>query len=621
MDNRDPIKSFLNVYKNNPDPGYAILINGEWGVGKTHFIKEWIKDATKDNTESEEEIVLKPIVVSLYGLSTTAQITEAIDREVHPFIYGKLAKVGKTVLSVLSKVVFRADLLDVSGDGKADVTASGSIDILSLFSQKNDKIKGDRFIVFDDLERCSIPIAELLGYINFFVEKCGCKVVVIGNIEKIKEDDGTKIKEIKEKTFGREFMVTPNIDEALDSFIKEGTTHNAFLQSKKELIKEILLTTKSNNLRLLKQALYDFSVIEESCTKVTGKRKLEIYNKVVECYLKAFLIVFFEWRNADSEDLFREMGNPLSYIFNKNGNQVEKNKLIEKYKKISSGCVLNIWDSEIIKSIVDYLTTGGSFKEKMEESLKICNTKIPLTELSGFDKLDNEEFIKLYKELEKYISSQKEDTYAIGYILSYFFFFDEMGLCALNQDVVNKCRVKMLRQLKSQQDIRELWELFAGFQTGTKVAKGMASANYLFSEIEKCYKEKYSELKSKRPNLLESFNDEYLGNVVEACQDFSKNMFENVNLDKTVECYLSLSNGNKIEFTEFLCARYRYFELGQADYISILESEFPYLSELTVKLESRIADLELIERFNCNNTIVSIKKIIKSINGEGDDNL
>ena len=187
MDNRDSIKSFLNVYRNNPDPGYAILINGEWGAGKTHFIKEWIKDATKDNTESEEEIVLKPIVVSLYGLSTTAQITESIDREVHPLIYGKLAKVGKSMLSMLSKVVFRADLLDVSGDGKADLTASGSIDILSLLSQKNDKIKGDRFIVFDDLERCSIPIAELLGYINFFVEKCGCKAVVIGNIEKLKE--------------------------------------------------------------------------------------------------------------------------------------------------------------------------------------------------------------------------------------------------------------------------------------------------------------------------------------------------------------------------------------------------------------------------------------------------
>lgn len=40
-------------------------------------------------------------------------------------------------------------------------------------------------IIFDDLERCSIVIPNILGYINQFVENNGLKVIVIANEDEI----------------------------------------------------------------------------------------------------------------------------------------------------------------------------------------------------------------------------------------------------------------------------------------------------------------------------------------------------------------------------------------------------------------------------------------------------
>jgi hypothetical protein len=37
------------------------------------------------------------------------------------------------------------------------------------------------FFIFDDLERCSVPICDVLGYINNFIEHNNCKVLIVAN--------------------------------------------------------------------------------------------------------------------------------------------------------------------------------------------------------------------------------------------------------------------------------------------------------------------------------------------------------------------------------------------------------------------------------------------------------
>ena len=45
--------------------------------------------------------------------------------------------------------------------------------------------KNDYFFVFDDLERCPMPLDEVMGYISNFVEQYEAKVILIGNEEEI----------------------------------------------------------------------------------------------------------------------------------------------------------------------------------------------------------------------------------------------------------------------------------------------------------------------------------------------------------------------------------------------------------------------------------------------------
>lgn len=52
------ITSYLNFYTENTNPkNYAVLIDGEWGAGKTHFIKEFIETKKK---EKDKFIYISP---------------------------------------------------------------------------------------------------------------------------------------------------------------------------------------------------------------------------------------------------------------------------------------------------------------------------------------------------------------------------------------------------------------------------------------------------------------------------------------------------------------------------------------------------------------------------------
>ena len=72
-------------------------------------------------------------------------------------------------------------------------------------------------IVFDDLERCTIELSNLLGIINWFVEHQNCKVVVIAHDEKIQEN----LQEKKEKVFGQTIIVEPELYKAFYMFLTE----------------------------------------------------------------------------------------------------------------------------------------------------------------------------------------------------------------------------------------------------------------------------------------------------------------------------------------------------------------------------------------------------------------
>lgn len=237
-------------------PYFSILIEGPWGSGKTWFI---------NRIRGILELVHKKrcIYVSLYGVSKIPDITDQFFQQLHPHLSNKNVQRSWTIIKSMVKVSLK---LDINGDNDADM--------LNLSIPDLGEIAGPdgAILIFDDFERCRMPAADILGYINQFVEHDGYRVIILANEDKIFSQDG-KFEEIKEKVIGRTFRIQPQANSALDSFLDELVSDDSIniLKNRKKLILEINRRCNYENLRLVRQAVLDFSDIW-SCLPVEEQR-------------------------------------------------------------------------------------------------------------------------------------------------------------------------------------------------------------------------------------------------------------------------------------------------------------------------------------------------------------
>lgn len=224
---------FLDYYLDfGVPPQYAVLISGPWGVGKTFVLRRYLSEryAGSDNC----------IYVSLYGVSSANQIDEALFQALFPVM-------GLTTTKIATRVGTTAlKYFGVDPDIK-----------LSEFLTKVD----GKCVVFDDLERSAMPVDEVMGYINKFVEHDGCKVIVLCNEEELPSNDQEKYRVRKEKLIGKTLAITSDTDGALTHFVAQTGDQSvkAFLSANLDQIKSLYLQAGDNNLRTLQQALWDFA--------------------------------------------------------------------------------------------------------------------------------------------------------------------------------------------------------------------------------------------------------------------------------------------------------------------------------------------------------------------------
>ena len=169
----------IKKYIANDRINYAVLIDGEWGSGKTYFIKEELIPALNndiiqnDNNLSSE--IKKPIYISLYGIDSLNSISEQIYLQ----LLGKGTKIVSLGYSALKAL-------------KPDLNYS------EIISKINDNVDlNNYFLIFDDLERINLDINMCLAYINSFVEHNKIKVIIIANEKEIGKLDFNKNYELK----------------------------------------------------------------------------------------------------------------------------------------------------------------------------------------------------------------------------------------------------------------------------------------------------------------------------------------------------------------------------------------------------------------------------------------
>lgn len=229
---------YLEYFKGLEEPGYAVLVTGDWGVGKTYQVRNYL---------SEDDYYY----VSLFGLTSIDEIHASVLSEVDP----KLSKIDKVV----------------SGFGKASGSAGGLYAVLGnaaptvISAVLRKKLQPDKVLIFDDLERSCLDFKDLLGVINTYVEHYGCRVIVITHDKKLKK----KFKKLKEKLFGQTILITPQVAEAFEKFLANTKKSNfqTFANIHKDDIIRIFYESGTMSLRVLRHIVEDLERLHRTLSE------------------------------------------------------------------------------------------------------------------------------------------------------------------------------------------------------------------------------------------------------------------------------------------------------------------------------------------------------------------
>ena len=159
-------------YVRKPYTDYAVMLNGEWGSGKTYFWNNKLRSRLESIQVNGKNY--KTIYMSLYGINSLEEISKKIFIETNPAISKTLKKFvdtreGNRIPEYVKTGLDMANLFgntNIATD-KLDFSKSFSID--------------DKILCFDDLERANVDVIDILGYINNFVEHDGIKTILICN--------------------------------------------------------------------------------------------------------------------------------------------------------------------------------------------------------------------------------------------------------------------------------------------------------------------------------------------------------------------------------------------------------------------------------------------------------
>lgn len=150
----------------------AIMLTGPWGTGKSYYIQNELKPFL----EKKENGGHSCVIVSLYGLKDTAEISKSI-------YLGTRMKFLTAASKKSTTVTFAGETIikGIAGAFGVDLSVSER-SLKRLYASVN--LTG-KLVVLEDLERSGIDILEVLGYVNNLVEQDGVKVLLVANEEEL----------------------------------------------------------------------------------------------------------------------------------------------------------------------------------------------------------------------------------------------------------------------------------------------------------------------------------------------------------------------------------------------------------------------------------------------------
>lgn len=204
----------LDTYLQSTQPGYAILISGAWGAGKSY---KWSRYASTiaDRT---------PITISAAGLETSEDLERALlQASINLKIPGPVAEMG----SVLGKALLRVAKIEPNDiTWKADLTRDKTV------------------VCIDDIERFAGSFNVIFGFIVNLIDSSGVYCVLIADEVRAGErfpDYG----KYKERIVGKSIYLTPDLRQFCENYIQGFTNPR---------VRQVLLEGLTHILGLIEQA-------------------------------------------------------------------------------------------------------------------------------------------------------------------------------------------------------------------------------------------------------------------------------------------------------------------------------------------------------------------------------
>ena len=267
---RDPnqhITAFLDYYLNEcQNPDYAVLLTGCWGSGKSYFIRKYLAGNTCVKNFLTDAEKYRVIYVSLFGAKTRAEMDQRVFEKLHPILSSKGVKLGLSAVEIVSRMLPPASGTVVNG-----------LSVLSkAFIESQKKQPAKKVVaVFDDVERADMPVPELLGYLNEYVEYLHIPCILVADKERweeaktCQEDKSTlqSLSSTQEKVIGKTFQIQTEPQEVLDSWLKDGSDccpvgnrTRKILNEHEDLLIQILEASGKRNYRAFRHTLQDFEL-------------------------------------------------------------------------------------------------------------------------------------------------------------------------------------------------------------------------------------------------------------------------------------------------------------------------------------------------------------------------
>ena len=433
------IEEFLDKYLVESSTG-CLLIDGEWGIGKTHFINKYL-EKIEEKRNKGIELDCDVIKISLYGIESVKELSNRVNTNLLTKI-GKIVNTGRNLFGSWVKANFFIDI--------SSIDFETLLSNLTIKRQQNKKI----ILIFDDLERCSIKIKDVLGYTNNINENYNQKAIVIANTKEIKKKQSKDFDLYKEKVFSFILNFESDFEMIASEILKENFPDNLSdnhikiiidvfrkynyknlrtilkLSHKIKMLFSDINTDKIDN-KILADALNTMSIFsiqnleKNSKNPFTRKANMEFFND----YINNGDYSLIEIKNQLSEinDIYvNDKENPLNEIDNlflaedddflntlsKFESWIKEGKIfIPKYPRIIEALLslkdkLDIFEkNDFVKNIVNLMCESISLESKSKEV-----SNVELYKFTLFDGRSNE-YLDDLKSLIK--EKQKKDIYLL----------------------------------------------------------------------------------------------------------------------------------------------------------------------------------------------------------------